>query len=215
MLLVAIHYKTLATTIDADVEFTHDECEVSVTGNRRVGSVVGFAIGVALVITAASTAWACTGLQQSLGIAPQAGPAGTVVTVRGQAVRWVTGPATVAIHWNNLDGPAIGSVKADSTTDGDFQTQFAVPDVAPGIYTLVAVSGPAAVARVTFEVTPQLAPTSPTVAAPALSLRPGTTRPGSSAPLIAVGMLSVGAVVLTGGFASAVLRRRRLPGVSV
>lgn len=176
---------------------------------RRVGVVI---LLPAMTLAAlAGGAWACTGVTQSFGIAPQAGVAGSTVTVRGQAVRRLSGPATVDIHWNRIDGPALTTVAADPRNDGTFTTDFRIPDVPPGVYVVAAVNGTVGVARTTFEVTPSSGKASPTPAAAVAAAQAvglNSRSQGSSLPSVAI-VLGASLVCVLGAFALLATRRRR------
>lgn len=114
---------------------------------------------LALSLAAAIGAvWACTGQSQFVGLSTRYGPPGTSVEVRGQALWGTYGngrPAVAEIRWNDLQGPVVGSAAADAS--GNFTTAIRVPDVSPGIYSLiiaVAEGTNQGVARSAFEVTP-------------------------------------------------------------
>lgn len=83
-----------------------------------------------MLLSAAAVAWACTA-QLPMSVKPGAAAPGTPVTVSGESAR---GP--VELRWNGVDGPLVGRA-ADGSA---FALGFKVPDVAPGVYTLVALA---------------------------------------------------------------------------
>jgi hypothetical protein len=98
-----------------------------------------------------------------------------------------------------------------------------IPEAAPGVYTIVAVSQGEGVARVSFEVTPSVAsglvsatPANATSREAWPALRSTSARVESPAPsgtgrslALGVGLLGFGLVALFSGSAIAVVRRRR------
>ncbi len=197
-------------------------------GRRAVG-VAGAAIAGA-VVGLGGLASACTIAMPVFATSPLAGPPGSTVTINGETIanHAYRGTAAISadsrklsIHWNGADGPEIAQVSGD--IDGDFSIDLILPaNATPGIHTLVAVSPDVgAVARAPFEIT------SPTAAPGQLGLAAGmetsrdsgsfslsNDRPSSdsSSPglLIGVGLLTAGVIALSGGFALAALRRRRV-----
>ena len=171
---------------------------------RRVSTAAG--VCRAFVVAAAGVAWACTVQPSILSVGPMSSPPEAEVPVTGRGVA----AGSVAIRWSSLQGQVLGVAAADAR--GDFSTHVAVPDVAPGVYSILAVAGDTGVARMAFEVTPAPGAASPLgSAAPAWAPRQATTRPASSTTGLVVGAALVGAglVTLFSGALVAVARRRR------
>lgn len=101
---------------------------------------------LAVVLGAVGAAWACTYTPRITTVTPQAGPRGTEVVMEGQGV---ADTRLVEIRWNALDGPVLTRSETDQ---GNFKAAIRVPDVPPGVYTLVAATDGGAVARGTLEV---------------------------------------------------------------
>lgn len=167
--------------------------------------------GVVVVLSAASMAWACTYQPRIVGVTPQATERGAVVTMTAQGV--AAGQA-VEVRWNGAEGLKLAETRSDAI--GNFSVDVAIPDVAPGVYSLVAVAGSNGVARAAFEVTgdvlssveahPAIAASTgfgPSLvdAAPASSSR---TSPGFMA---GIALLVVGSAALLSGAAAATVRR--------
>lgn len=172
-------------------------------GTTRTG-VIGTGV-VAALLMLVSAAWACTARPVVLPPSPQTGPAGTAVTIRGQAVP-ANGP--VEIRWNALSGEPVATTRADA--NGHFSVVVTVPDTAPGIYPVVLSTADAAVARTVFHVTPSAA-TPASGGEPLWTDPAGATGPGSSldvALVAGVALLGVGLLVSLAGFQLAAVRRR-------
>lgn len=172
------------------------------------GAVSGF-------LSVSGQAWACTPQARIVAASPAVGPPLSASSVRGEAV---TPEAPVEIRWNGVKGPVVGTALADK--QGAFTAAVAVPDVAPGVYTLVAVAGTAGLTRTAFEVT---AATAPAVvsAAPSNVWSSGSgsgieasDSGSSSGAVMGVGLLAFGLVGVVGGFAVVAGRRRRVPADS-
>jgi len=181
------------------------------------------------VLSAASLALACTGQTRILSITPQAGPPGTAVTLKGEAIV----PGTpVEVRWNGLNGP--GLANATAGPGGTFSAVVNVPEAAPGVYYLVVSAGETAVARNAFEVTASASvPGGPvsTANVPGRSVSSGLwnglsanrgavdagtvagtpSRTQSPGALIGIALAGAGAVAMS-GVALTVSRRRRETG---
>lgn len=164
------------------------------------------------VLGATSLAFACSPQPRVFSVAPQAIAAGDTTTVSGEAVQ---AGAPVEVRWNSLTGQALGQAVA---TNGRFSVPVKIPEVAPGIYSLVFVVGDEAtaasggVARASIEVS---APAGAAKLSGAQSASPwsAVTTPAShsTSPGLPIGiaLAAGGTVALFGGFAAATLRRRR------
>jgi len=103
----------------------------------------------AVVVLAAAVAWACTPQTRLMAPQVQKAVAGTAITIQGDSV---TPGTPVAIHWSGLNGAQLAQAVAGQS--GNFSATITVPQVAPGVYFVMAVpAGDAAVARVPFQVT--------------------------------------------------------------
>jgi len=106
-----------------------------------------------------------------LALTPLSASPGKSVNVTGDSVL----PGTpVEIRWNSAQGQPVASTTADDS--GSFSVAATVPEVAPGVYYIVASAGAAGqpapqIARIAFEVT-GAAPV-PGVQASAPNVRPG------------------------------------------
>ena len=97
-------------------------------------------------LAGAGLTWACTPAA-SVAVDPARGFAGEQATVQ---VRWFL-DRRVEVRWDSVSGPLLASASGP-----DFSVSVAVPRVAPGTYTILAVSrseGAAHVARASFTVT--------------------------------------------------------------
>ena len=181
--------------------------------------------GGVLVALFAGLAWACTNQARIITVNSLTGPPAMVLSLTGNRVPPM---APVEVRWNALDGARIASAVADQA--GNFTAQITVPDVAPGIYTIISSAGEFAVARTAFEVTAPPAAKTPVqmVRPPASSdLWNGFT--GSNATVgatatpeapsgrnasLAVGLGLLGASLAGASFGAAFMissRRRKLP----
>ncbi len=86
---------------------------------------------VAVVLSAASLAWACVPQADSFSVSPSSGPAGTKATVTG---RGFPSGALFEIHWDSKDGPLLASVMGP-----DFSVPVTIPSAAPGVHYVTAV----------------------------------------------------------------------------
>ena len=114
--------------------------------SRKFKLALGLA-ALTAVLASASLAWACTAQFYLNQVAPSAAPARATVSLSGSS--HVEGP--VEIRWNTANGPRV-----DTTTLGSaasFASQITVPDVAPGVYYLVVVSGGQKLASAPLQVT--------------------------------------------------------------
>lgn len=176
----------------------------------------------AVVLGAASLAWACTA-QLGFDVDPGGGVAGTPVTGSGDGA-----PGPVEIHWNGADGPVVAT--APVGPDGIFAVGFTIPEVAPGTYTVVATSnqgGRAFASPASFQVTAAQAPTGPSTQTVAADLWSGfgsadglatnsdasrvvgSSGGDGSQLAVGVGLLGSGLVALGAGFTVAEVRRRK------
>jgi hypothetical protein len=175
------------------------------------GRVLGFSgAASAAVVALALTAYACTNLA-SLNLSTPAGKAGDTIAVTGSSFGTICvcgpqlPPTKVKIRWNGLQGEVLAEVMPDRA--GTVSATFAVPDVAPGYYVIVAtqydetyhVDHAGTPARATFEV---LTATGESVVAPGEvgPLTSSADNPPSStliAMTIALGLLSL--ALFTGG----------------
>lgn len=117
------------------------------TRNGTVTALVA-AVG-ATVMAFAGAAWACTPHAYVGSIDPEAGPAGSRVTMTANDFN----PGPVEIRWNGTNGPQLATANGPS-----FAVSFTIPSVDPGSYTVLAVqrSGDTILGKapVAFEVTP-------------------------------------------------------------
>lgn len=174
---------------------------------KRRNAILASSLVAAILIVVAGAAWACTAYRTLGG--PQSGPPLSQVTMTGTA----NAGSLAEIHWNSLDGPIVGRAIANSNEQ--LSAQVTIPDVAPGIYYLMAVHhGTGVVARTAFEVTSPNPVASTSSQATVWDTQPGfvsTSAPSASGPGLAVGvaLLSVGVAGLTAGAVVAVNSRRR------
>ncbi len=166
-------------------------------------------IGVTMMVMAwASVSFACSVLPQvSYSLLPESATPGSTVMVKGQNVR---SQAQVEIRWNGVGGKVLASA---TPVNGAFSVPVQVPEVAPGIYSLMLVTDNAGVGRTAFEVVGSAADTR--TLEPAAQLWPQSHGPvpadGTAADpsLVGIGLLAVGLVGLFAGSTVAVARRRR------
>ncbi len=190
-------------------------------------AVLGFALA-AIALAIAGQAWACTGQPQVFSVTPLSAVSGAQVTMHGEAAL----AQTLELRWNGVAGPKLAQVTTDQV--GNFTLAFTVPDVAPGIYSLVVVAAGddalaqearlagAGVGRAAFEVQGASGSTGrPAVEtvgsfasdAQSVSLHQPDRINSSTGLAVAMGLLGFGAVALFTGFAVATVRRRSLaPG---
>ncbi len=176
---------------------------------RRV--TLALATGVAVVLGLASVAWASTPTARIVSASPSAASPGSQVRI---AVESVSTQGPVEIRWNSLTGERLATAAWDGKA---YAASVAVPDVAPGVYTLVATADGAGVARTSFEVTAAAAevsaPAAASIAAERWAPRPAVdASPAGSGLGVAAGsvLLAVGLVSAFAGFAVAAGRRRRV-----
>jgi len=138
---------------------------------------------------------------------PQQAPQGSEVTLQGQVVGV---QPVMDIRWNGLSGPKVGEARVMA---GSFSASISVPDVSPGVYTLVGVSGDRAVVRAPFEVTGQdlaVSTVEPSAwAGSSVRPQPALAPSGSSGLLPGAALLSVGLVALFTSVTVVSVRRRR------
>lgn len=184
----------------------------------RRGTIAMTFAAAAAVVGITSLAWACTYTPRIFALTPEIGPRASEVTMTGQGL---APQGVVEIRWNSASGPKIAETVADPS--GNFSTVTKVPDVPPGVYSLVASTPDGkGVARAAFELTgdspfssaPHAAPLTPNRenATPPWIGRPDEFRPpssGSPALALGAGLLGFGLVVLFAGTAVLSLRRRR------
>lgn len=180
------------------------------------GTIVGAALGVA------SLSWACTA-QLGFRVEPGGGIAGTPIAAKGD-----NAPGPVEIRWNDADGPVLA--KANPISGGIYAVGFTVPDVAPGVYTAVALSlgndGAVIKSESAVRVSPAEGSTGPsgqTVAAdlwsgfasadqgPAIAdgTVAGSSGTDASQLRLGLGLLGTGLAALGAGFVVAEARRRK------
>ena len=152
---------------------------------QRTRTWAGAAVAVvAVVIASAAASWACSPAASMSGISPEAGGAGSEVTVTGQYMTPV-----VEIRWGSQTGPLLASVAGPS-----FSTRVRIPQASPGLYYIMAIGRDsdgsiAGKASSAFEVrgttSTEPAPTSPAPdpapTAPAQTSTGSSTAPSSSA----------------------------------
>lgn len=115
---------------------------------------------LAAVLTLASLAWACTpsGFGVPIAVAPDRGPAGTPVRLVASGYEPASSvPIDIASSAEIAEVTRLATVTTDES--GRLDATVTIPDVAPGLYTLVAARGQAA-----FEVTPSPTPPATPVA---------------------------------------------------
>lgn len=101
-------------------------------GGAMQRTIVRVGLGVAVAgLIAGGVAWACVP-QPAITVSPRAsGPPESRAKITGISFR----RAAVEIRWNSPSGPVLGRAAGPQ-----FTTEIAVPDAAPGLYTLVAVA---------------------------------------------------------------------------
>lgn len=192
---------------------------------RILTAVAGTAVASLLgLVGSATVANACGFQPRAFAVTPTSGPAGSQVSVTGQAWQWApNSPASLA--WNAANGTTLAQTTAGG--DGWFSTSVTIPDVAPGTYYLVYSSGVhTAAARVAFEVitpdAPAVAsshgvasvPRSPMGSSPAaLATFQSTGSPWGSAATDGLALVAL-MVGVGGGLAVACGRRRRALGAA-
>lgn len=119
----------------------------------RVRTSRGLASGLAVLgvmVGAASFAWACT-IQAEVYVSPGSGAASSLARVTGSGF----GNVPVEIRWNGANGPQLGTAMGPS-----FSVRVTIPNVAPRVYTIMAVQNVATgqTSRTSFHVTSQPSP---------------------------------------------------------
>lgn len=179
---------------------------------------VGAGTGLAgAVLGVSSLAFACTS-QIPFSVRPLAAPPNAAITVSGPS-----SSAPVDLRWDGVDGPVIAHSESASST---FALGARIPNAAPGMHTIVAVTRNAdgtvtSRGQSPFEVTGAGAAT---VAAgwqsgpnSAAAARQVVTSGGSGSSQLAMGMglLGAGSAALVGGFGVLAVRRRRALSAAV
>lgn len=184
-----------------------------IMGRRRVG--VAVFVLTALLSGVASVAWACTAQPRIVQLTPLAAAPGSDLSLQGDAL---AANAPVELRWNALDGQVIGTAVADD--GGEFATTAVVPDAAPGVYAVIAVSEAQAVARTAFEVTGPVDPAAFSGSGDALWQADSASELWADEPMetasdtgvglqAALVLLSIGLTGLLAASLTAVVRRRR------
>lgn len=115
---------------------------------KRSGTLACLGV-VAVLMLGLGLAWACTPTS-SIVLLPETGPTASKITVSGQVAPDAGSAAPVEIRWNSVSGLLLGTVTADATRN--FSAEVTVPDVAPGVYYVLAISGKAEAGRASYEV---------------------------------------------------------------
>lgn len=178
------------------------------TRGKTAGTAVALMLGALMAM--GGLAWACTPQTKIISAAPAFGPAGTQLTLRGNAV---AAGQPVEIRWNSVRGQRVGQAVADA--EGEFVTEVVAPDVPAGVYSMVVVAGEdAGVGRMAYELTSSESPASPAGVADAWSSPAGSSAPAPSAvpPALVAGisLLGVGLVALFAGATVAVANSRQV-----
>jgi hypothetical protein len=175
----------------------------TIHGARRWA--VAAALAVMAGALAMSTAWACVPLGDITLQPRSSGTPGAQLTVVGANFE-----QNVELRWNAVDGPLLASAPKPS-----FSVPITLPDVADGLYVIVAVErGPGGVAgniaRAPVQVARGATPTATTIAAKT------TARASSSTSAFAVTLGVAGALALlaVGGMGGYRMARRRGKGPS-
>lgn len=169
-----------------------------------------FGVTAVAVLAWGSSAFACSVQPQvRYSLLPEASAPGATVLVEGDYVR---SQQPVEIRWNGVAGPLLAVATPER---GVLAVQVKVPDVAPGIYSLMLVSKDAGVGRTPFEVTGSAADAP--AALSAVELWPGAAdapvlaaEVPAPSDMIGVALLAVGLSGLFGAATVAVARRRRV-----
>lgn len=190
-------------------------------GDKAMKSRAVLAAGVfALVLGGASAAWACTYLPTVIGLSSTSAPSGSTVEVFGQGVGLAGEP--VELRWNSVEGPIVATTLS---TAGDNRTEFAatmtVPDVAPGVYVVLAMDPTGQTTeptRTTFQVTPSVGAANlaseqaASLTQPASYNAPAPTDNSNLGLVAGLGLLGFGTAALLAGFAVTIsTRRSRVP----
>jgi len=179
---------------------------------------IGIAGGIASVaLGASSVAWACTP-QLPLTVKPEGGSPSGAVTASGRG-----SPGPVEFRWDSVDGPVVGTAPDGSS----YSVGIRIPDAAPGVHTIVAVTrgqdGQFKVkGQAPFKVLGDLGPSARTVSADLWSGSAPADKATSNSPLaspasandsnhlaMGLGLLGTGLVALVSGVGVAELRRRK------
>lgn len=155
--------------------------------------------------------WACIPQARLVVVTPQAsGAAGSQVTVQG--IGFDAPPSSSEVRWNTVDGPMLAQA-----TDADFSVPVTIPDVPPGLYSLLVMSRDADgvlanTGRASFQVTgtgssEPVAPVggSPVASAGSAAAKEAQDDDGPNTLLLAAGAL---AIAMVGGVAGAAFSRR-------
>lgn len=165
-------------------------------------------VATAVLCGWASVAFACTAQPQvSYSLLPESAAPGSSIAVRGAAVNT---KLPVEIRWNGVKGAVLATA---IPVNGTLWVPVQVPDVPPGIYSLVLVTGDAGVARTSFEVTGGATPAPQATAQLWPSVGDGQQVPGPDSlghASLGVALLTLGLVGLFAGSTVAVTRRRRV-----
>lgn len=147
----------------------------SVTRHFRGSLVV--AVAALVLVGLAGAVWACTPHATITPVGIASGPSGSVVAMAGK----VNTQDSVEVRWGGVSGQLVGQVPAGDLDGGEFSTEITVPEVDPGVYSIVAVNGDRGVARAAFEVTAGSASPGPAAAGqPGSSSAAGGEQPGQA-----------------------------------
>lgn len=169
------------------------------------------AIGMVTLFGWGSVAFACSPQPQVYSLLPESAAPGETVVVRGQSI---TSRAPVEIRWNGVTGDVLAT--AAPGPDASLSVPVRIPDVSPGVYSLMLVTVDGGVARTAFEVTAAAgsAHASPvsvqTALWPTVDGAPAASSEGAAPLTIGLTMLATGLVGLFAGSALLVARRRRV-----
>jgi hypothetical protein len=152
------------------------------------------------ILLVAGAAWACVVLPH-IALSPRASAApGAQLTVEGADFE-----QRVELRWNAVDGPLLATGPSPA-----FSVPVTLPDVAEGLYTLVAVErGPGGVAGNVARTAVQVARGGAT---PTTVKAAATTSSSSNAFAVTLGIAGALALLVVGGLAGARLARRKHSG---
>lgn len=183
------------------------------------------AVGVfVLVLGAASTAWACTYLPTVVGLSSSSAPPGSTVEVYGQGVGLAGVP--IELRWNSVEGPVVGTATTQQGPNrATFSATMTIPDVAPGVYVVLAMDATGQSAeptRTTFQVTPSPGAqgltaglgSEPALNEPARFDSPSSTDSSDLGLVVGLSMLGFGTAALLAGFVVIAGTRRSRVSVS-
>jgi len=182
---------------------------------RSRGAIVAstVAASAALVVTA-SAGWACTIFATSVTASPNAGPALATIDVQGTGVGGGPDAArSVELRWDGAPDQVLATVPLDAA--GHFAATVTVPEAAPGVHTITAVSNGSGVGRTIFEVASRPSAGGPETVTPTPDPWVTTNPASAAAPRDSLALtagsalLAVGLTGLAGGFTVAEVRRRR------